>query len=355
MQVRYAMDLLTLVSHEQLLKFNDCPELLTTMLELFSENIDVATAKQKPASAFTYSQLYEMEFCSINSLQSNCVSSLDRQASRRDLALSIGLVLRNCSCMYENQSIMGLHPLLGKTLLKMLNLAVPPSIQDAIQPGPASPTLSYPCLLEHRKNALLIFSQLGQFLALPDIESTSLVISLCTDFITDDSGVYIYHSLDALARLMLNPRNQGHFEGASGYPALVKGLLKLLPQTGFPLFQTVQQHLAEWELALVVLTSIISNVSPHILVEFLQVPGIMKQLYHLAKRPTSSFRLVSPETLNMIASLRERCVKNLIALVHVESEVEKRQWEKELLMLGLRSGAEGEPWMYNVVFEHLGE
>lgn len=256
MEICHALNSLILLSNDRSINFNlkTCPELADALIDFFESFL----APALPDYEHGYIELYDMN-------QTICAPPtrpLDEQV------LACQLVFRNLSFMPENQLWFSKNDKVIKLLIQMLNLThVDPHY-----------------MLESRKNALVIFSNIGLNFDWTSEIPTNLILKILVDFFRVKSP-YRALAFDAWAKMSIQPSNVAVIKSTADLkliskmiPALQNALPKgciLHPQAA----KTEQAELATWELALIGLSNIVTiGYHDHIL----QTPGLLHQLLSIS-------------------------------------------------------------------------
>jgi hypothetical protein len=347
MQVKYALDALLTLSSELGLKFVECPSLLTSLVDFMFEVLDL---EERNDEFISYAELFDIEAKTFTSLQDRCESSLDDKKLRTDYVNVTGIILRNCCLTQENHLIIGSHPGWKRMILECIQLPLPPKLVELIR-GKESITYSSFNILEQRKNALISLASLGHCVAIPDTDKASLILEMCIDFMTVTNSPYVYPALDALARILVNPANLSYFTSCENQSRLVETLLDMVPSLGFNLSASTQQ-LSEWELAMMVLGTVVTNCDFHILQQIAKIPKFSRIMFNLAKRPNLHFRAgMGQEAYAHLQGMRERGLRCLLVVLKVEGMT--RRWEQELLEFSISSHLSGDAWIGPIILQEI--
>lgn len=359
--VRYALDTLLIYSSENTLRFDSFPELLDTMCEFMLEvfyKVYPIKNQQSTQRFYTYKELYELEFISNSYLQDNCDETLCTLKQHVEELCAMGLILRNVSLVAENQPILSKHVYFLQLIYKTLDTPVPDKLKAYFDGDSSSFPVTVPFFntLELRKNALLSLSCIANEIQLPDKETAQLILSICSDFISELDMYYVYPAVDTLARLYLNPCNLALFSECNDLKELSNYLLKLLPQRGFT-YDTTPNQMAQYELVLMVLCTTVQMVDEELQRQIIELPYFLNQIGHLAKRPITvglHMRQPPPELINQFFPARERAFKTYLQMKRIVTPQHKL--EKELMMDWMyRAEREGDTWMVQLIVEFMAE
>ncbi|KAJ3254719.1 hypothetical protein HK103_006871 [Boothiomyces macroporosus] len=353
LQVKFALDCLSIYSAEFNLKFAEYPDLLNSLVYHMEDCLKKSTENRSNDKFYSYKELFEYEWNSISQLQDNCVGSIDVVKNLMEEATTIGLILRNASMHPENHALMSQKEDLVQMLFWTLNLPVPEAIAH-LDKSVSGTILSYPVfhVLEHRKNAVIILSNIGHNITIPNDKYAQLLIDVCTDFISEANTYYVYPATDLLARVLLQSTNQILIGACSKLLDLANVLLKNLPWTGLPIDAQPSQ-LALWELTMLNLNSIIGLAPAEQKSEIIAIPSLMKVLYLLSKRPVAQYA-VPPELLMQFTGIRERSFRTYIECTRFSGKHSKKI-ETELLQRMVIAQRDQEAWLVAQILDFLSD
>ncbi|KAJ3322499.1 hypothetical protein HDV06_003043 [Boothiomyces sp. JEL0866] len=353
LQVKFALDCLSIYSAEFNLKFPDYPELLNSLVYHMDDCLKKSTENRSNEKFFSYKELFEYEWNSVSQLQDSCEGSIDVLKNLMEEATSIGLILRNASMHPENHALMSGKEDLVNILFWTLNLPVPEKIAH-LDKSNSTTILSYPVfhVLEHRKNAVIVLSNIGHNVTIPNDKYAQLLINVCSDFISEANTYYVYPATDLLARVLLQSTNQMLIGSCKNLLELANVLLKNLPWTGLPV-DALPSQLALWELSMLNLNSIIGLASAEQKSKIIAIPSLMKVLYLLSKRPVAQYG-VPPELLMQFAGIRERSFRTYIECIRFSGKHSKKI-EAELLQRMVLAQRDQETWLVAQILEFLSD
>jgi hypothetical protein len=354
-QIRYALDTLSIYSSEFKLLFSECPDLLDTLAEYMIELYCELIPDTKTMSRFyTYRELFEMEHMTNHYLQDDSEPTIDKKKQLHEQLTGIGLVFRNASLLPENQLLMAENTLVIQMALKTLSFPVPETTEYIFN-HPYSTPVSLPIFttLEHRKNALILLSNLAQHMSLPDEETTQWIVDVCRDFISELDVYYVYPAIDVLARLFLKQENLQLISECEGILPLCEDLLQLLPANGFS-FETTPNQMAQYELVLMVLCNLVYCVGESHQKRIVEFPGFFQILRNCSRRPIAPpmFR-PPPELLSQFFAVRERSFKTYMYCRRRYGVF--REVEKEMVEWMYRAQREGDQWMVVMIVDFLSD
>jgi hypothetical protein len=363
LQIRYALDSLLTISAEYSLRFQEYPQLLSTLVSFAQDSLSIpklnkgSIVKQEKRKGFLgYKELFEADWTILFSVQGDCVSTISQSSLQRDYSLISGMILRNTSLLPDNQVMMGGFQPYSDYLLSLLDLPAPDHVYDLLDGTKDEPISSVTPtgILEHRKNALISLAALGHCISLPNVEKLNQIIEMCIDFIQVENSPYVYPAVDCLARLLINPKNQNLFGSAERLSELVQCLLKLLPSSGFYLSAPLPQ-LAEWELSLMIIGSLIGLAEDDIQAEIFRIPKFSRIMFNLCRRPPAHGLRpgVGQEVFGHLQSLRERSLRALLASLKYRKGGMTKKWEQELLEYAIIMHQQGEPWIATIIFQEI--
>ena len=346
MQVKYSLDAMLTLSSELALKFSEFPSLLTSIVNFMREVLEIGAGKMKD-EFISYSLLFDIELTVNSSLQANCETSIDEKKVRNDYINVTGLILRNCCLTPENHALIGSHIGWKNLILECIQLPIPLELRELIK---GKELISYSSfnILEQRKNALISLASLGHCVVIPDSEKAFMILEMCIDFMSIANSPYVYPALDALARILVNPANLGFFTSCKNQKRLVETLLDMVPSLGFSLSASTQQ-LSEWELAMMVLGTIVTNCEYQILQQIGKIPQFCRIMFNLVKKP---FRAgMGQDAYTHLHGMRERGLRCLLAVLKVKGL--SRSWEQELLEYSISSHLSGDAWIGPIILQEI--
>ena len=215
--------------------------LYKSLLEAFGDNQSEITFNSQ--ENISYINLYEMEMESMIQLRTDFESTFEN--SKQMLAeriLAMSTALRNFSFDTENALFLSKHVSFWPVIHLILLICMDNPTKRC------SPlTLKEAGILDHRKNLVIIFSNIGSDIDLPT-KSSQLIMNLLEDFLLIQDSIYSYSALEALAKLSLVEENHKFFVSASNLKSLISHGAKFLPDESFN-SKSPQNVVAQWELA----------------------------------------------------------------------------------------------------------
>ncbi|KAL5032042.1 hypothetical protein BDV3_000639 [Batrachochytrium dendrobatidis] len=290
----------------------------------------------------TYLSLFETQFHEQHMLEPMGRPTLCRTKLLSDCCLSIGIILRNCSFFPENQRMLAEHAGVVELLYWEIDLtalldtpmaeyidgnytadtydqcsnvedeASKPHqdnlldverradfsvcselAQDTTDSATHSfprchrqtvpkPTFSMLHILDHRKNAIVILSNIGNFVHCRTESISTAFLNTISDFIGCNSA-YVYPALDAMARLMLVSDNLDRFSRYDGIYVLANRIAALLPDR--ILFDMPPEQHALLELVSMTLYSVTFIGNDMLRQHICQIPGLIQTLLRLCHLP----------------------------------------------------------------------
>lgn len=207
LEIMYALNIITMYSSLGECNFKHFPWLIESLVSLMNESIQGFIDDQAPVSPeihLTYKQLYQITSQMSTTMTPTQVRQYDLHEQR---AIAIGQILRNCSFLPENASIFAVHPGVLGIIYNTSNLPISAEIMTAYTTYDAFMPVSY--TLEHRKNALVLLSNIASQTKLPSQSFTDLIISMLSDFIPHT--MFKYSACETLAKLLINESNSPVF------------------------------------------------------------------------------------------------------------------------------------------------
>ena len=351
LEVRYALDNLVIYSSENDLLFPQCAQLFNSLVEFFFEVMDKLYGNTKPCKFYNVKTLNEIESVSTNVFQSDCIPTVVEHRVLMDRLVVISMIFRNSSMNPENLEIMAKHPGFAKAVILLLNIPIPQEFVEFLENGDVdSVTTASPCnTLEHRKNAIIILSNIGSMFPIENIPTMQLIYDVCTDFISEKDGAYLYPAVDCLARLLIDVNHQLFLAEIENLPSLVDVLLALLPTRAFS-YDTLSPQMAIYELVMLILC-IVTLVARGPARVSIITKQLKQQMLALSKRPPSGFRVMPIEIIREFWSVRERALR--IYLVCLKGARLTEEVERDLVMMMSIAQRDGDMWMSAAILEFL--
>jgi hypothetical protein len=351
--VKYALDTLLIYSAEFLLNFTECSELLDSLIDYLSDCI-FQLFDRKSFKFYSYRELFEIEsFCS-NSLQSESLSTFNSKIQLSDGACAASLILRNCCLNAENYGYLANNHRFHTLIFKLINLPIPEEMEHYWESCKTFFTNCPPfSTLEHRKNALLILSCIGNVVKIPDQKTADIVMRVCIDFASEKDLYYVYPAIDSISKLLLSPANHSLIAESNDLIKLTKALIETLPQKGFT-YDTTPNQLALWELAMLIISILVTIVQRHTLDEMLSIPGFMQTLMNLSKRPFGPPQYRPPnDILIQFAGIRERSCRTFLQCLRIKGS--SKELEDQLVTRMFYAQRDQESWMVTMIANFLSE
>ncbi|KAI8896214.1 hypothetical protein BC833DRAFT_598498 [Globomyces pollinis-pini] len=344
-QIRYGLDVLTIYSSEFQFRIQEYPPILDTLVILMKSTL--AKLEMKPNQKFlTYRELFEIESTIQTSFQANYESSLDENKWLMEQTCAIGLILRNATLLPDNQFTMSKNVNFITIIFQTLNLPISSELESLTNPYGSLPiTLPTTNVLEHRKNSLIMLSNIANYVILPNQEMANLIVQVCTDYISETDNYYVNPALDVLGKLLTIHENQVLIGNSIHVQELCTIIFSQLPTQGFS-FDATPHLLTQWELMMMILSTIVSVLS-NLDKQELSKKQYIQQLKFLASRP--KYQTTYPPALELqqqFASIRERAFRTFI-------ELGKDSIEEDMVRFLFLASKNGDIWMVTIILEYL--
>lgn len=310
---QYAIDSILSASVQQrttfpLEKFSDLVDSLFDLLSIcLREAFGECEAKPpvlKSRGKITYRKLYEMEMESLEQFQNGTESTF--QPTKLMLAeriLAMATALRNFSFESANALFLSKHGSFWPVIHSLLRVC----LDDTNICSPL--TLQEAGILDHRKNLVIIFSNMGSHLNIPS-DSSQLVLNLLEDFLSYSDSIYSYAALEALAKLSLVEENHKFFVSASNLKALITTGAEFLPFEGFRL-NSPQDVVAEWELASLFIYNTCAMDDDRGRYIIIESPNVVKYIIRIASNGIKIGHDIDSDYIRIITLRMLKCIREL--------------------------------------------
>ena len=351
LEVRFALDTLVIYSSEEDLFLAQCPQLLNSLVEYFFEVMNKLYASCKAQRFYDYKTLYEMETLSNEVFQGSSEATIDEKGMLANKLAMLSMIFRNCSMIPDNVDLMGKHPGFAKVVILMLKVPVPIELEDFFENPETHIAQSLPCTtLEHRKNAVIVLSNIGGMFPIPNPPTLQLITSVCKDFISETDTAYVYPAVDCLAKIFIDAGNQAKIADLDGIQFLVEGLLLLIPTKAFP-YEASKPLMALYELVMLLLCIITSNIRGGTR-EKVMTKQFAQHMLILSKRPAINYRATIPiEIVREFWSVRERALR--IYLTCIKGKKLGDLVQTELILMMSIAQRDGDLWMSAAILEFM--
>jgi len=270
-EIVHALNTLSIISFDQYTNFslaND-PELITVMVDMLEDCLKKFKLIEEDEDFISFSKLYDMEMDDFEQVYTPTIhgKTLKIEEKIKNRSLCLGNIFRNLSFIPENQEIFAEDERLLQAILTTFKIQCDPhylqdrnifndneesSVQNKnmisytfevtpMNSGSSSiPNLyseTATCILEHRKNGIIFFSNVSAYVKLPNEEFTKTLITILEDVIMNSyDSYYIYPALEAVGKLGILDKNKDHLSSLTiDWYDIFKYTVTLLPQEGLTL------------------------------------------------------------------------------------------------------------------------
>ncbi|KAI8819955.1 uncharacterized protein EV422DRAFT_532941 [Fimicolochytrium jonesii] len=303
-EIRWALDLLLVASSKKSglkIPLQDCPELLWVICHLVTSWMESCEVPDSPQGYRSLASTIGQEHLRVGKRKKRTFDVMDADEDR---ALVGSMILRNISFGEVGLTMAG-DKIFLETLQKMLT----------IQTGE---TRGASAALEHRKNALIILSNIGGRISFPVGDSVQIILDVLSDFLDDLDTPYAFPALEALAKVTLTYQNAdlAAETDLDKLALLCERLLLALPTDGLKMDAT-PEDLASWEMASIALHNLTQS-NDSIKLRLVHIPGFITLMLRLSIPPSSDLHpsLTLPQSTRGVsqmatASISQRCMRTL--------------------------------------------
>ena len=330
-EIRYALDILVIQSAENALSFKQYPFLMDGLLDLFSSTVSKLLSEPAPGTVFlSYKDLFGLAQDAAFSFVTDADQTFNEKAILEERALSIGLILRNSSFHPDNQPIYANSEMIHNFLYWTLNVNIGKDSECAL------------FNLEHRKNAIIVLSNIASGLIIKCQAFADLILGCCTDFVMESHTPYPFPAMEIIAKLMLIQANQQYFVQKDLGP-FIQGVISHLPH--FFQVDSKPESVALWELCMVNIISLV------ILCDQVKSGFVEKYGLHMLQLCRKPIHPSNPQLAGIFDTHRERAIKTL---VECSAQLDLK-FEKKLMDLVYYCLKNGDQWMAVIVSTLLAE
>ncbi|KAI8925614.1 hypothetical protein BC831DRAFT_460329 [Entophlyctis helioformis] len=313
--------------------------------------------QQQPSGIISYIDLFGAEDAELWQLDALAQPTLCETKILAEYCFAVGKILRNASFLVGNRPLLASHPVILDYLYWTLDLSVffeswqedddlsgsddagSSREKETSQTVPTAPTsssnnsahldgrddeeddasdgacasrdplnrldkrqvpLTMVGVLEHRKTALIILSNIGQHFWCKTRGMADLALDVIADFLSEPASAYVYPALDALAQLMLHADNQELFAQYPRLDVLAQRVAQLLPTT--LVRGASSDTVAKWELASINLHSLTLIGGTEMARHVCALPGLVPRLLRLCTKPLHDLQLALAQPAGKHAS-----------------------------------------------------
>ncbi|ORY06475.1 hypothetical protein K493DRAFT_404026 [Basidiobolus meristosporus CBS 931.73] len=286
MEMINALNVLSMLTVERngSLLLEQCGDLLEALMDLLVDFLEKLS--QSPALGnsddMSYSRFYEASHVESCQVQDTTVIAKD------DLYL------------FENQRFIAGQPQIVNTLTEYFGVGGCKGINM--------------CLLENRKNILVIFSNIGSMMHLVSLDATRLIIKSLIDFLENAGDTYSSLAVETLAKITVPYGNRtAIFEVFFTDREIFSILLKHIPFDNLRLL-TQEKELVVAEMAILALQNICSIADTQSRRRISEIPGLVLSLMRLtikmSERTLPTFDLFRPLCGKILETLKVLSVGN---------------------------------------------
>lgn len=271
-EIAHALNTLSIISSDQYTNFslvND-PELITVMVDMLEDCLKKFKFVENDEDIISFAKLYDMEMDDFEQVYAPTIhgKTLKEEEKVKNRSLCLGNIFRNLSFIPENQDLFAKDERLLQAILNTLKIQcdshyfqdrdnikndissmqnkdmIPYSFELSPM-NSGSSTLSKDqlysetatCVLEHRKNGIIFFSNISAYVNLPNEEFTKTLITILEDVVMNSDDIfYTYPALEAVGKLGIMDKNKDQLSSVPiDWYDIFKYTLNLLPQEGLTL------------------------------------------------------------------------------------------------------------------------
>jgi hypothetical protein len=307
---QYAIDSMLTVSSQPraALSLERHPDMIDALFDLLSDCLEEAFGKllsltPKSKKIMTYYQLCDIEVESWGEFRNDTEPTFqNRQFMLAERILAMSTTLRNFSFDQANAAFLSQHISFWPVIHSILRICLDND------PNATSPlTLKEAGILDHRKNIVIIFSNVGSQIKIPS-ESCQLVLNLLEDFLSVSDSIYSYAALEALAKLSLVEENHKCFVSASNLKVLIELIAQVLPIQGFHL--NSQDIAAQWELASLFIFNVSAMDDDHGRF-FIKSPNVIRIVIRIASEGIKTGNDIHADYIRIITLRMLKCIREI--------------------------------------------
>ncbi|KAJ3004338.1 hypothetical protein HKX48_001272 [Thoreauomyces humboldtii] len=273
-EMKWALDLLVVASAKNsgiTIPLHSCPDIVGILCDLISTWIQPNLNEENTTESQGYKDLASLAREESLTLSDASPATLSPAQTTEERALAVGAILRNVSFTDSAESL-ATDPRVLRVLIDILKVSPIPHCRSEV-------------ILEQRKNALVMLSNLGSWIRFPDVPSCQLVMDLLSDFLDDVDFPYAYPALEALAKVTLAHQNAEMAAGTVRLGQLLERTLQALPVvTGLKLDATVEE-LATWEMASIAIHNLAQADDDAVRTRIVDTPGLVASLIRFSRPP----------------------------------------------------------------------
>jgi len=259
-EIAHALNILSIISADQYTIFslmND-PELIFVMTEMLEDCLKKFKLISSNDEFISFSKLCDMEMDDFEQVYAPTIhgKTLKEEEKVKNRSLCLGNIFRNLSFIPDNQILFAENPKLLEVILTTLRIQCDDRYlqdqNDIINEELSSSTNSKEekkndkeqlysetatCILEHRKNAIIFFSNISAYLKLPSEAFTNTLITMLKDVIIhSNDSCYSYPALETVGKLGIMDENKDKLSSVPiDWYEVVNYIFTLLPEDGLSL------------------------------------------------------------------------------------------------------------------------
>ncbi|ORX57182.1 hypothetical protein BCR36DRAFT_409504 [Piromyces finnis] len=254
-EIVHALNTLSIISSDVYTNFslvNDT-ELISVMTDMLDDCLKKFKLISSDDDIISISKLYDMEKDDFEQVYAPTIhrKTLKEEEKIKNRSLCLGNIFRNLSFIPDNQALFAQDTRLLQIILTTFKIQCDAHyLQDresmdndissitnenVDQDCCYSETAS--CILEHRKNGIIFFSNISAYIKLPNEDFSSTLITILKDvIINSDDPFYSYPALEAIGKLGISDVNKNKLSSiAIDWYDIIDYTISLLPQDGLTL------------------------------------------------------------------------------------------------------------------------
>ena len=253
-EIAHALNILSIISADQYTIFslmND-PELIFVMTEMLEDCLKKFKLISSDDDIISFSKLCDMEMDDFEQVYAPTIhgKTLKEEEKVKNRSLCLGNIFRNLSFIPDNQILFAQNTKLLEVILMTLKIQCDAHyLQDSnpiINNEESSNSTNTKeqlysetatCILEHRKNGIIFFSNISAYLKLPNEAFANTLITILKDvIINSEDSTYSYPALETVGKLGIMDENKDKLSSVPiDWYEVVNYIMTLLPEDGLNL------------------------------------------------------------------------------------------------------------------------
>lgn len=254
-EIVHALNTLSIISNDQYTNFslvNDT-ELISVMTDMLEDCLKKFKLIKTDNDIISFSKLYDMEKDDFEQLYAPTIhgKTLKEEEKVKNRSLCLGNIFRNLSFIPDNQVLFAQDSRLLQVILTTFKIQCDAhylqdreNMDDCVSPTSNENTENErrysetaTCILEHRKNGIIFFSNISAYLKLPNENFTSTLMTILKDvIINSDDSLYSYPALEAVGKLGILDINKDKLSSIPiDWNDMIEYTISNLPQDGLTL------------------------------------------------------------------------------------------------------------------------